>query len=101
MPNQNGETSVYRINDLTIQQIYEIGQLHVAEPLCKRLLGRADIAASSILKQDLKVEPEPRPHPRHANIVEWPADKSEQKMIALELAAEAQLHLTKQPMKSD
>jgi len=93
MPNQNGEVSVYRTKDLTCQQINEIGQLHVAEIQNKKLLGRAEIVTSSILKQDLKVEPEPRPHPRHANIVEWPADKSEYKMIAIELAAEAQLHL--------
>ena len=97
MPNQNGEVSVYRTKDLTCQQINEIGHLHVAEIQNKKLLGRAEIVTSSILKQDLKVEPEPRPHPRHANIVEWPADKSEHKMIAIELAAEAQLHLINNP----
>ncbi len=93
MPNQNGEVSVYRTKDLTCQQINEIGQLHVAQIQNKKLLGRAEIVASSILKQDLKIETDPEPHPRHANIIGWPIDKSKHKMIAIELAAEAQLHL--------
>ncbi len=93
MPNQNGEVSVYRTNDLTGQQINEIGRLHVAEILNKKLLGRAEIVTSSILKQNLKIEVDPEPHPRHANIIGWSTDKSKHKMIAIELAAEAQLHL--------
>ena len=93
MPNQNGEVSVYRTNDLTGQQINEIGRLHVAEILNKKLLGRAEIVTSSILKQNLKIEVDPEPHPRHANIIGWSTDKSKHKMISIELAAEAQLHL--------
>jgi len=31
--------------------------------------------------------------PRHANIINWPAEKSEQKLIAIELAENSQLHL--------
>ena len=97
MPNQNGEVSVYRTKDLTCQQINEIGQLHVAEIQNKKLLGRAEIVTSSILKQDLKIEADTEPHPRHANIIGWPTDKSKHKMIAIELAAEAQLHLINNP----
>lgn len=93
MPNRNGETSVYRTIDLSEKEIYEIGQIYVAEPLGKRLFGHAEIVVSTILDQRLKVEPHPHPHPRHANIVDWPEDKSKHKMIALELAAYAQLHL--------
>ena len=97
MPNQNGEVSVYRTKDLTCQQINEIGQLHVAEIQSKKLLGRAEIVTSSILKQNLKIEAAPEPHPRHTNIIGWPTDKSKHKMIAIELAAEAQLHLINNP----
>lgn len=93
MPNRNGETSVYRTIDLSEKEIYEIGQRYVAEVLGKGLLERAEIVVSTILEQDLRVEPYPDPHPRHANIVDWPEDKSKCRLIAIELAAAAQLHL--------
>jgi len=93
MPNRNGETSVYRTIDLSEKDIYEIGQSYVAEPLNKRLFGRTEIIVSAILDHDLRIEPHPHPHPRHANIVDWPEDTSKHKMIALELAACAHLHL--------
>lgn len=93
IPNRNGETSVYRTIELSEKKIYEIGQRYVAEPLQKRLYGHAEIIVSTILDQGLMVEPDPSPHPRHANIIEWPEDKSKQKMIALELEASSQLHL--------
>lgn len=93
MPNREGETSVYRTTDLTTQQIYEIGEIHVANIIRKALLGRADITSLSVLSRDLKVQPHTAPHPRHANIIGWPSEKSERKLIAIELAAEAQLHL--------
>lgn len=93
MPNQRGETSVYRTTDLTSQQVYEIGQRHVAEAVGKSLLGRADVISSIILGRNLTVEPRPTPHYRHANIVGWPEDKSKHKEIALQIAAEARLDL--------
>ena len=93
MPNKNGETSVYRIVDLTEKEIYEIGTNFVADILEKALKGRADIIISSILEMNLRVESTPTPHPRHANIINWPEANSERKLIALELASEAELHL--------
>jgi len=94
MPNRYGETSVYRIIDLDDEKIFEIGQRFVADEMKKPLMGRADIVVSKIFERDLKIEPDPKPHPRHANIVDWPEDESKHKLIALELAAEAELHLT-------
>ncbi|MCK4728160.1 MAG: hypothetical protein KAT27_04495 [Desulfobacterales bacterium] len=96
MPNREGKTSVYRIGDLTNEEIYGIGREYVAEPLGKPLLGRADIVSSHIMDIELRIESHPDPHPRHANIVNWPPDKSKQKMIAVEIANEAQLHLIDQ-----
>jgi hypothetical protein len=93
MPSRSGEVSVYRIAYLKEGEIWEIGKLNVAKALNKQLLGRADILTLIILNQKLKVESDPTPHPRHANIVGWPSDKEEQREIALMLAAEAQLHL--------
>jgi len=93
MPNSEGETSVYRIIDLNHENIYKIGSLFVASIKGKPLKGRADIVVSEILKCRLRVEPQPNPHPRHANIVDWPESESEPRMIALKLAEKAELHL--------
>ena len=93
MPNREGATSVYRIEDLCEIEVYEIGHQYVAQKIGKTLLGHADIIVSDILKQTLEVEPDPIPHPRHANMVGWPDDRSRHRMIALELARDAQLHL--------
>ncbi len=93
MPNKDGEVSVYRTTGLSSAKTYEIGKAHVANVLDKPLLGWADIVAEKVTEHDLRVEADPTPHPRHANIVGWPDDKSEKKMIAVELASDAQLHL--------
>jgi len=93
MPSIDGEVSVYLIINLKEDQIWETGRVNVAVVLDKPLLGRADIITSSVLNQKLRVESDPAPHPRHANIIGWPPDKGEQKEIALVLAAESQLHL--------
>ncbi len=94
MPHRgSGTTSVCRIINLADIEIYEIGRRFVAEPRGKPLLGRADIGVVEILKRELSITPDLTPHPRHANICDWPEEQSKQKMIAIELAAEAQLHL--------
>ena len=94
MPHRgSGTTSIFRIINLADIEIYEIGRRFVANPRGKPLLGRADIGVSQIIKQKLSVEPDTTPHPRHANICGWTEDSSKNKMIAIELAAEAQLHL--------
>jgi hypothetical protein len=93
MPNRDGEISVYRIIDLDDVEIFEIGRHFVADEMKKPLIGRADIVVSKILERDLRVEPYPNPHPRHANIVDWPEDESKHKLIAPELASEAELQL--------
>ena len=93
MPNRDGEISVYRIINLDDVKIFAIGRQFVASVINKPLKGRADIEVSKTLKRDLRVEPNPDPHPRHANIVDWPEDKLKHRYIALELAAEAELKL--------
>lgn len=93
MPNRQGKTSVYRVIDLDDEEIFEIGRRFVADELKKLLMGRADILVSKILDRELMVELDPTPHPRHANIVDWPEDESKHRLIALELADEAELHL--------
>ncbi|MCD6293398.1 MAG: hypothetical protein J7M20_00405 [Deltaproteobacteria bacterium] len=91
MPNREGETSVYRVIDLTDNAIFEIGCLFVAEKKGKPLKGRADILVSDILEKKLKVHSQPTPHPRHANIVAWPEDRTKVRLLAQQLAADATL----------
>lgn len=89
MPNpKNGETSVFRTSGIEANEIWDIGDREVASKHDKSLLGRADILTINVIKKGLKVIPTETPE-RHANLVGWPEEKSEQKQIALELAAES------------
>jgi len=93
MPNpNNGETSVFRINGITDKDIWRIGCEEVAKKLSKTLYGRADIIANAVLSEKLSVIPKEPPE-RHANITDWPEERSHQKLTAMELSAEAQLYL--------
>ena len=88
------EISVYRTTDVADVDIWEIGQKHVANPQSKKLYARGDLQAADIFHQNLQIEPDlssNRPHDLHANIIGWPREKDEQKMIAIELAKEATL----------
>lgn len=81
--------SVTRHIDLTEEMLWKMGQ-DVAEARAAKLYGRADIYAAAIWKQQLKIKSVPVPNnPNHANIDGWPMDKSTQKIIALQLAADA------------
>ena len=93
MPNRNGETSVYRISNLNIDEVWNIGEHFVARKRNKELLGRTDIGAYHVLNNGLEVKAENDPHPRHANIIGWPEERPKQKMIAVQLAAKAELYL--------
>ena len=93
MPSRQGEVSIYRTEQLDESEIYEIGDKYVGVPQNKQILGYASIEVSDIEKHELSVESAPSIHPRHANIIGWPGIKSSQKMIAMEIAEEADLHL--------
>jgi len=89
MPNpKNGETSVYRISGISDREVWEIGDREVGLRRDKPILGRADIGASFVISKGLNVVPS-EPPIRHANIIGWPEQKSEQRLVAIELAAEA------------
>jgi hypothetical protein len=92
-PANNRALSVFRISDLPQDEVWDLGELYVAAPRNKLLLGRADIFASNVFSKGLGITPTHRPHPRHANIINWPVEREYQRMIAVELAAEARLHL--------
>ena len=91
---QERQTSVYRTSDLEETNIWSIGDQHVANPEAKRfILARGDLPAKNVFSQDLRIVPHPFPHPRHANIVNWPNEESNEhrKAIAILLAKEARL----------
>lgn len=92
LPNpKNGETSVFRITGISDKEIWHIGDREVAKDPNRSILGRADISASNVVEKGLEILPREPPE-RHANIVGWPGEKSKQKLIALELAAEAHFY---------
>ena len=94
MPPPDLKFSVYRTNNLSESEIWNIGLKKVIANMSnpKTLYGRADIRALNILESNLQIEPDNTP-PRHANIVGWPDLKEEQKSFAQELAAKASLKL--------
>jgi len=87
-PKGKTEVSVYRIQELSTTEIWQIGDDFVAHPSSRVLLGRADMRTEHAHRQGLDIRPDIQPHPRHANICGFPADNSEKvRMLALELAA--------------
>jgi len=92
IPAPNGETSVFRVSTITLDETWEIGEM-VADQRGKTLYGKADVGVAVIENTGLRVEPDTRPHPLHANIIDWPTEKSEQKLMAMKIADEAALYL--------
>ena len=93
MPPPNLKLSVFRTSNLSNSQIWEIGR-QIASSQCppRNLYGRADLQALEVLKCGLQIDPDDNP-PRHANIIGWPQEKSEQKLKAMKLAEAAKLVL--------
>ena len=86
------DLSVFWIQGLESEEIWSIGKKHVATPRGKKLYGTGNIAVADIQKHQLRVELN-EPPPRHTDILGWPKEKDAQKLIALELSAEATLVL--------
>jgi hypothetical protein len=91
---RNGETSIFRINNLGDEQIWDMGENCVALISFRTLLARGDLIASGIFEEGLEIKPDTRKHKLHANIVGWPLEEpGKVKFIATNLADKAQLHL--------
>lgn len=95
MPASDGNSSVYRTQKLSAIEIWEIGVEFVEKRRRdgKKILARADLQASEIFKHKLQIIPEENPHKLHANLTEWPIEKSERVLIALTLAQGSELHI--------
>jgi len=88
IPHPYPNLSVTRHVGLAEVVLWQIGQ-EIADTRPARLHGRADFQAHTVTKRLLCIAPTPEPK-NHANITGWPPDKPSQKIIAQEIAAEAQ-----------
>lgn len=85
----DGETSVFRTQDVSEPEIWQLAVVHV-EPTRGRCLARGDLTAALVYGVGLEVMPDDEIE-RHAVINGWPAEKDEQLTLAQELAASATL----------
>lgn len=85
------KTSAFWIDDLSPDEIWHIGDEVAGKPRGLASIARADLESTCLPNLKLHVEPDPTPHPRHVDICGWPAEKAEQKAIALELCHSATL----------
>ena len=88
----NGATSVFMVVGLAANEIWNMGQTHVARPPDRCIRGCAFIMMKDVRECGLELDPDNDP-PRHANIVGWPPEKSERKLRAMDLSVRATLRL--------
>jgi hypothetical protein len=87
MPHPYPDLSVTRHGNLSERQLWQIGR-SIADAIPKKLHGRVDVAAGVFIEQKLRILVAPTPeNPNHVNIVDWPAEKSAQKIVAQEISA--------------
>ena len=90
-PPQDLRLSVFRIDGLSTENIWEIGQVNVVERMTPpgNLHGVGKIQASDVRELHLDIDPDNSPS-RHACIVGWPEgdeEKHKRMSLAQELAA--------------
>ena len=92
IPDDQLELSVTRCSGVPDREIWEIAE-GIARASERSLHGKADIGVAVIRsnKLDVKVTPVPE-NPHHADVVNWPVRKDEQKIAAMALAASSQFH---------
>lgn len=91
LPHPYNELSVSRTASLSKNEIIELGK-PVAVKNERTFYGWAEVMVEHIRRCSLEVRPD-EPPPRHALIFNWPDEKSAQKLLAMEIAAEAKLFL--------
>ena len=82
------EISVFRISDLLEDAIWALA-VEKVEPTRGKVIGRGDLTVSTIMGEGLRVRPDQNATSRHADIVDWPADRDARASIAQVLAAKA------------
>jgi hypothetical protein len=92
MPAKTGDLSVYRVIEMDSEQIRDLGNEYVASSRDKPALGYARLIAGEVISQGLSVVGTEKPHPRHANIFDWPGTEKD-RAIAVYLAEVSSLVL--------
>jgi hypothetical protein len=95
-PSTIPKTSVYRTEGCSDDEVWLIGEKYVTEKRQdgQRVLARADVSSDVILSfAGLLIEPAPTPHPRHADIVNWPDSRERQLDKMNVLAEQSELRL--------
>ena len=93
-PPQENCLSVFQVTGLSENEKWELGEKHGRK---KPLLGRAEIDDSCVNEIGLKSERDDN-HPRHVNIIGWPANKEARRIKAIEIAQKAKLFLKDIPL---
>jgi hypothetical protein len=86
---------MFFVDSLQTAEIWMLGDT-VGNNRGKPAKARAEMDRSAIgLVEEckLRIEPDPKPHPRHVNIAGWPADKDAQKAVAVELCTASTLYV--------
>ena len=98
VPHPRDELSVTRHRDATESEVWDAGR-GVAEFRRQTLHARGDVVANAFLEMGLSLRADPvvdhanlPDNPNHANVTGWPKeDKGRQRLLALEIAAQAKL----------
>ncbi len=98
IPYPENELSVTRHRDATEDEIWNAGRA-VAKVRQRTLHGCGDVVASAFLERGLALRADPvighktlPDNPNHANVIGWPTDdRGRQRLLALEIAAQARL----------
>ena len=95
IPHPRTDLSVTRHKGISERELWRIGRA-VASERQKTLFGRADTHARNIRDQGLDVESSPiQRNKNHADVINWPIEKSHQKRLAQEIAATASYFASK------
>ena len=86
LPSSKLKLSVFRVQGFSEEQVWAIAAEKV-EPTRGLVVGRGNLSVSQIVDKKLRVEPDAIPTSKHADIVEWPEDKTLRSTIAMQLAA--------------
>jgi hypothetical protein len=90
-PQQERQYSVYRTKSCAEKEVWTLSDNFVAKTADSLAIARADLEAKQITDEELRLVPYPNPHPRHANIVNWPDTEELRELKAVALATKANL----------
>ncbi len=92
IPDERLELSVTRCSGVLDKEIWKIAE-GIAKVSGRNLHGMADVGVTVVRDNNLDVKSTPQDgNPYHADVVNWPPRKDEQKIKAMALAARSSFH---------